>query len=181
KKFSWVFFPTKCISYTGKFVDNVGKYKNIEYMTCGPQTNFFPDLLSISRTELIFFDSAYVAYITDDSPKSIYEIPRAREVAIEVSSFSKFAGFTGVRLVFGELSLIPAVFLKPLQIPAVFPKLLKFVREAAHGGRDAERDTLKLEIKVEEIGAFHTLELELQRPFVVRKDVWDSLALEVLQ
>jgi len=141
-------------------------------MTCGPQTNFFPDLPSISRTELIFFnspnnptghaatrkqlqqlvdfarvngsiiifDSAYAAYITDDSPKSIYEIPGAREVcvplvpfcfmlfslpsctpfllfctifcngsltyfapcyvqvAIEVSSFSKFAGFTGVRL-----------------------------------------------------------------------------------
>jgi LL-diaminopimelate aminotransferase len=128
-------------------------------MTCGPQTDFFPDLHTISRPQLIFFcspnnptghaatrkqlqqlvhfakvngsiiiyDSAYSAYITDNSPKSIYEIPGAREVcfcmgfvlflpctilydgnfnllvscfqvAIEVSSFSKFAGFTGVRL-----------------------------------------------------------------------------------
>jgi LL-diaminopimelate aminotransferase len=31
-------------------------------------------------------------------PKSIYEIPGAKEVAIEVNSFSKYAGFTGVRL-----------------------------------------------------------------------------------
>ncbi|XP_017418148.1 aminotransferase ALD1, chloroplastic-like [Vigna angularis] len=45
------------IGQAGKFVDNARKYKNIEYMTCGPQTNFFTDLLSISRTELIFFNS----------------------------------------------------------------------------------------------------------------------------
>ncbi|EOY09957.1 Eukaryotic release factor 1 (eRF1) family protein isoform 1 [Theobroma cacao] len=80
----------------------------------------------------------------------------------------------------------------------------KVLRETA-GGRDAERITLKLEIKVEaidydkegsilrirgknilenehvKIGAFHTLELELHRPFVLRKDIWDSLALDVLQ
>ncbi|KAK4793114.1 hypothetical protein SAY86_023549 [Trapa natans] len=31
-----------------------------------------------------------------------------------------------------------------------------------------------------QIGAFHTIELELQRPFVLRKDVWDSLALDEL-
>ncbi|XP_048226276.1 aminotransferase ALD1, chloroplastic isoform X2 [Ricinus communis] len=47
---------------------------------------------------IIIFDSAYALYITNDSPRSIFEIPGAREVAIEVSSFSKFAGFTGVRL-----------------------------------------------------------------------------------
>ncbi|XP_058084827.1 probable LL-diaminopimelate aminotransferase, chloroplastic [Magnolia sinica] len=47
---------------------------------------------------IIVCDSAYATYISDDSPRSIYEIPGAREVAIEISSFSKFAGFTGVRL-----------------------------------------------------------------------------------
>ncbi|KAI9200943.1 hypothetical protein LWI28_015494 [Acer negundo] len=47
---------------------------------------------------IIIYDSAYAAYISDASPRSIYEIPGAREVAIEISSFSKFAGFTGVRL-----------------------------------------------------------------------------------
>lgn len=47
---------------------------------------------------IIIFDSAYATYISDDSPRSIFEIPGAKEVAIEVSSFSKFAGFTGVRL-----------------------------------------------------------------------------------
>ncbi|KAL6977078.1 CDP-diacylglycerol--glycerol-3-phosphate 3-phosphatidyltransferase [Sarracenia purpurea var. burkii] len=80
----------------------------------------------------------------------------------------------------------------------------KVLREAASGGRDAERVKLKLEIKVEavdydkegsilrirgknilenehvKIGAFHTLEIELHRPFVLRKEVWDSLALDEL-
>lgn len=81
----------------------------------------------------------------------------------------------------------------------------KILREAASGGRDAERVKLKLEIKVEavdydkegsvlrirgknilenehvKIGAFHTLEIELHRPFVLRKEVWDSLALDALR
>ncbi|XP_051145317.1 aminotransferase ALD1, chloroplastic isoform X2 [Andrographis paniculata] len=47
---------------------------------------------------IIVYDSAYAGYITDGSPRSIYEIPGAKKVAIEVSSFSKFVGFTGVRL-----------------------------------------------------------------------------------
>ena len=47
---------------------------------------------------LILYDAAYEAYITeDDIPHSIFEIPGAREVAIEFRSFSKNAGFTGVR------------------------------------------------------------------------------------
>ena len=47
---------------------------------------------------LILFDAAYEAFIRDDSlPHSIYEIPGAREVAIEFRSFSKNAGFTGTR------------------------------------------------------------------------------------
>lgn len=47
---------------------------------------------------LIIFDAAYEAYISSpDIPHSIYEIEGAREVAIEVHSFSKSAGFTSVR------------------------------------------------------------------------------------
>jgi len=47
---------------------------------------------------LILFDSAYEAFITDkDVPHSIYEIEGAREVAVEFRSFSKTAGFTGLR------------------------------------------------------------------------------------
>ena len=98
------------IGQAGDYINRAGKYKNIEYMRCGPQTNFFPDLSTTSRAEVIFFcspnnptghaatrkqleqlvnfakvngsiiifDSAYAAYITDDSPKSIFEIPGAR-------------------------------------------------------------------------------------------------------
>lgn len=46
---------------------------------------------------LIIFDSAYEAFITGDCPHTVYEIPGAYECAVEVCSFSKFAGFTGVR------------------------------------------------------------------------------------
>ena len=50
---------------------------------------------------IILFDAAYEAYITDPSiPHSIYEIDGAREVATEFRSFSKTAGFTGVRCAF---------------------------------------------------------------------------------
>ena len=49
----------------------------------------------------ILFDAAYEAYVVDpDVPRSIYEIPGAREVAIESRSFSKTAGFTGMRLAY---------------------------------------------------------------------------------
>jgi len=47
---------------------------------------------------LILFDAAYETFIRDDSlPKSIFEINGAKEVAVEFRSFSKSAGFTGVR------------------------------------------------------------------------------------
>lgn len=47
---------------------------------------------------IILYDSAYEAYIRDPAiPHSIYEIEGAREVAIEFRSFSKTAGFTGLR------------------------------------------------------------------------------------
>jgi LL-diaminopimelate aminotransferase len=50
---------------------------------------------------VILFDAAYEAYISDPSiPHSIYEIEGAKEVAIEFRSFSKTAGFTGVRCAF---------------------------------------------------------------------------------
>lgn len=100
------------VGQAGDFEDEIGKYHNIEYLGCGPQNNFFPDLKSVCRTDIIFFcspnnptghaatrnqleqlvefardngsiiifDSAYAAYITDDSPRSIFEIPGAREV-----------------------------------------------------------------------------------------------------
>ncbi|KAJ7968368.1 LL-diaminopimelate aminotransferase [Quillaja saponaria] len=115
---------------TGLFQKDVEKFGNIEYMRCTPENGFFPDLSTVSRTDVIFFcspnnptgaaatrsqltklvqfakdngsiivyDSAYAMYMSDDNPRSIFEIPGAKEVAIETSSFSKYAGFTGVRL-----------------------------------------------------------------------------------
>lgn len=50
---------------------------------------------------LLLFDAAYESYISDPAiPRSIYEIPGARDCAIEFRSFSKKGGFTGVRCAF---------------------------------------------------------------------------------
>lgn len=116
---------------TGEFDASMTQYKNITYMPCLPENNFFPDLANTPRTDVVFFcspnnptgasatksqleelvafckkngsilvyDAAYSIYIeNEDCPKTIYEIEGAKEVAIETASFSKMAGFTGVRL-----------------------------------------------------------------------------------
>jgi len=52
-----------------------------------------------SNQSVIIFDSAYANFIQDPNlPKSIFEIKGAEKVAIEIGSFSKLAGFTGIRL-----------------------------------------------------------------------------------
>ena len=56
---------------------------------------------ALDHKAIILFDAAYEAYITDANlPHSIYEIPGARECAIEFRSCSKNGGFTGVRCAF---------------------------------------------------------------------------------
>lgn len=53
---------------------------------------------ALENDTLILYDAAYEAYIQDKTiPHSIYEVRGARKVAIEFRSFSKTAGFTGVR------------------------------------------------------------------------------------
>ena len=53
---------------------------------------------AIEQDAIIVYDAAYQSYVTeDDVPKSIYEIKGAKKVAIEIRSFSKTAGFTGLR------------------------------------------------------------------------------------
>src|SRR5687767_5830392 len=54
-----------------------------------------------SNRSIILYDAAYEAYISDPAlPHSIYEIPGARDCAIEFRSFSKNGGFTGLRCAF---------------------------------------------------------------------------------
>lgn len=53
---------------------------------------------ALDHHAIIFFDAAYEAYIQQpDIPHSIYEIRGAKKCAIEFRSYSKTAGFTGVR------------------------------------------------------------------------------------
>jgi len=116
---------------TGAIDSETSQFSNLVYMPCNPGNDFFPDLSSLERADVIYFcspnnptgavatkaqleelvryakdqgsilvfDAAYAPFIrTPGVPKSIYEVEGAREVAIEVNSFSKYAGFTGVRL-----------------------------------------------------------------------------------
>ena len=60
----------------------------------------FEEFVKLNNS-LILYDAAYEALIQDkDIPHSIYEIDGARDCAIEFRSFSKNAGFTGVRCAF---------------------------------------------------------------------------------
>lgn len=100
------------IGQAGEIKAEARRYGSIEYMNCSPDNNFFPDLSTTSRADIIFLcspnnptghaatrkqlqqlvefarqngsiiihDSAYSTYINDDSPRSIFEIPGAREV-----------------------------------------------------------------------------------------------------
>lgn len=119
------------IGQTGHYNSASKHYGNIVYMPCTPENDFFPDLNTVCKTDLIFFcspnnptgtaatfeqleqlvalakknrsiiifDAAYASYINGpQTPRSIFEIPGAAEVAIELGSFSKMAGFSGVRL-----------------------------------------------------------------------------------
>ena len=52
---------------------------------------------ALKNDAVILYDAAYEAFITDDSPRSIFAIDGARECAIELCSLSKTAGFTGTR------------------------------------------------------------------------------------
>ncbi|MFP6581376.1 MAG: LL-diaminopimelate aminotransferase, partial [Candidatus Hydrogenedentota bacterium] len=54
---------------------------------------------ALEHKAIIIFDAAYAAFISDSRlPRSIYEVEGAKDCAIEINSFSKEAGFTGVRL-----------------------------------------------------------------------------------
>lgn len=119
------------LGQTGGYNAQNTRFDGIEYMRCDDSNNFFPDLGSLKRTDLIYFcspnnptgavatrdqlaklvsfarrnrsiilyDAAYSAFIENPNlPRSIFEIEGSREVALEINSFSKVAGFTGVRL-----------------------------------------------------------------------------------
>lgn len=56
---------------------------------------------AVKNKALILFDAAYEAFISDNTiPHSIYEVEGAKQVAVEFRSFSKTAGFTGLRCAF---------------------------------------------------------------------------------
>lgn len=119
--------PAYPVYIDGSFIVGV---REILYIPCVPENNFWPDWSKFPRTDLIYccspnnptgaaasyqqlqqlvqmakanrsvilFDAAYANYIQGDFPRSIYEIEGAQEVAIEIGSFSKLAGFSGIRL-----------------------------------------------------------------------------------
>ncbi len=79
---------------------------------------------ALANNSVILFDSAYEAYIRDESlPRSIYEVQGAEKCAIEFRSFSKTAGFTGVRCAY-------AVVPKALELDGVSVNSMWLRRQA---------------------------------------------------
>ncbi len=69
---------------TGTVYDRAGLQNFVDY--------------ALETDSVIMFDAAYEAFIREeDLPSSIFQIPGAKKCAIEICSFSKIAGFTGVR------------------------------------------------------------------------------------
>lgn len=99
------------VTAENNFVPEVPKEKVDVIYLCFPNN---PTGTVLNKTELkkfvdyakenkaiILFDAAYEAFVEEENiPRSIYEIEGAKEVAIEFRSFSKTAGFTGVRCAF---------------------------------------------------------------------------------
>ena len=96
-----------CLSSNGFFPEFPKKEVDVIYL-CYPNnptgTTLTKEQLKIwvdyalKHKALILFDAAYEAFISEpDVPHSIYEIEGAKQVAIEFRSFSKTAGFTGLR------------------------------------------------------------------------------------
>eukprot|EP00270_Netrium_digitus_P009226 TRINITY_DN27_c0_g1_i2.p1 TRINITY_DN27_c0_g1~~TRINITY_DN27_c0_g1_i2.p1 ORF type:complete len:484 (+),score=113.87 TRINITY_DN27_c0_g1_i2:26-1453(+) len=99
----------RCDAANGFFPDLEGSTRTDIVFFCSPNNptgqaatrKQLEELVEFARKNgsIIVYDSAYAIYISDPNcPKSIYEIPGAEEVAIETGSFSKYVGFTGVRL-----------------------------------------------------------------------------------
>jgi LL-diaminopimelate aminotransferase len=98
-----------CTAENGYFPDLSKLEDNSLFYFCSPNN---PTGAAASRPQLealvaaalkkgciVVFDAAYADYIRDPAlPKSIFEIAGSRECAVELNSFSKSAGFTGVRL-----------------------------------------------------------------------------------
>jgi LL-diaminopimelate aminotransferase len=98
-----------CTAENDYFPDLAGLPQNGLFYFCSPNnpTGAVADrsrlnaLVRAARDKgsIIIFDAAYAEYIRDpELPKTIFEIEGAKTCAIEVNSFSKPAGFTGVRL-----------------------------------------------------------------------------------
>lgn len=78
---------------------------------------------AIENDCVILYDSAYEAFITDSNiPHSIYEIENSKKVAIEFRSFSKTAGFTGLRC--GYLVIPDELLVNNIQLNTFYKRFL---------------------------------------------------------
>jgi len=80
---------------------------------------------ALENKTLLLFDAAYESFIREDGiPHSIYEIPEAKKVAVEFRSFSKTAGFTGLRCAYTvvpkTLEVTMSTSSKPLKLHAMW-------------------------------------------------------------
>lgn len=113
------------------------------------------DLLIQFATEykkVIICDSAYSFFVQEGLPHSIYDVEGAKNVAIEIGSFSKMAGFTGIRL---SWTVVPHALCYPKEKTPINPDWTRLVSTfyngasciSQHGGLAALSDQGLAEIK----------------------------------
>ncbi len=134
--------------------------RNFSFFPCTPENQFFPDVLpqtdllflcspsnptghTLTRDQwttliarahregfLILYDGAYSGFIRGASCRTPYELPGADEVVIELNSFSKLAGFTGLRL---GWSIIPKAVRYPRSAQKVHPDWCRVLSTYTNG------------------------------------------------
>ena len=98
-EFKWISSGTACRD-TGSDLSSVFRIIQVVQQYTKDKLQEWVDYAN-ENGSVIIYDAAYEAYITEENvPHSIYECEGARTCAIELRSFSKNAGFTGVRLGF---------------------------------------------------------------------------------
>jgi len=130
---------------------------------------------AIEHKSIIVFDAAYQAFVSEpDVPKSIYEIKGAKKVAIEIRSFSKSGGFTGLRCGF---SVFPKELLVHTKMGEIVPLIELWRRRNANYTNGisyvVQRAAEALFTKKGKVEVQNLINYYLNNAFLIREELMD--------
>jgi LL-diaminopimelate aminotransferase len=132
---------------------------------------------ALKNNTLILFDAAYESFIRQEGiPHSIYEIPDARKVAVEFRSYSKTAGFTGVRCAYTVVPKTLTVTVsdspKPLNLHSMW--LRRQTTKFNGASYIVQRGAAALYSESGRIQIRKTIDIYLQNAMLIRKTFEDA-------